>query len=81
MYEHRYLENIKKLYKYAVECDYHQQYKAIIESAIVSTPEEFNYKLPLSLDKSELDKKTSARKSPRQFSNVFDIKQKMLSAG
>ena len=43
MYENRYLENIKKLYKYAFKCDCQQQYKAIIESVMVSTPEGFNY--------------------------------------
>ena len=39
MYEHRYLENIKSLYKYAGKHDNRQQYKAIIEAAMVSTPE------------------------------------------
>ena len=43
MYENRCLENIKKLYKYAFKCDCQQQYKAIIESVMVSTPEGFNY--------------------------------------
>ena len=39
MYEHRCLENIKSLYKYAGKHDNRQQYKAIIEAAMVSTPE------------------------------------------
>ena len=38
-YEQRCLENIKKLYKIAGKCDYQQQYKAIIKSCMVSTPE------------------------------------------
>ena len=37
MYEHRFLENIKKLYKYAVKFDDQQPYKSIIEAAMVST--------------------------------------------
>ena len=40
-YEHICLENIKKLYKYSGKCDNQQQYKAIIETAMVSTTEEF----------------------------------------
>ena len=32
MYEHRCLENIKKLYKSDSKCDNQQQYKAILEA-------------------------------------------------
>ena len=32
VYEHRLLENIKKLYKSARKCDNQKQYKAIIEA-------------------------------------------------
>ena len=39
IYEHRFLENIKNLYKSAGKCDDQQHYKAIIESETVSTPE------------------------------------------
>ena len=42
MCEHRCMENIKKLYKSAVNFDYQKQYKAIIEAATVSTPEGFS---------------------------------------
>ena len=41
MYEDRYLKNIKKLYKSTVKYDDGQQYKAIIESSMVSNPELF----------------------------------------
>ena len=37
--EHIYLENIKKLYKSSVKFGYQQQYKSIIETYIVSSPE------------------------------------------
>ena len=33
------IENINKLYKYSGKCDYQQQYKAILEAEMVSTPE------------------------------------------
>ena len=39
LYEHKCLENIKKLYKQAGKCDDQQQFKDIIETAMVSTPE------------------------------------------
>ena len=36
MYEHSFLENIKKWYKSAGKCEYHQQqYKAIIEASMI----------------------------------------------
>ena len=41
IYEHRCLENIKKLYKYSGKCDDWQQYKAILEAAMVSTTSVF----------------------------------------
>ena len=47
MYEHRCLENIKKLYKSAGKCHYQHQYKAIIEASIVSTPEGGTEKSPM----------------------------------
>ena len=37
LYEHRCMDNIKKLYKNAGKCDYQHQYKGIIEAATVST--------------------------------------------
>ena len=48
MYEHVFLENIKKLYKYYGKCDDKKQYKAIIEAEMVSTPWGFNDNRPIS---------------------------------
>ena len=48
MYEHRYLENVKKLYKSAVKCDDQQQYKAIIVSTMVSTTDGGTNNIPMS---------------------------------
>ena len=41
LFEHIWLQNIKKLYKYAGKCDNQQQLKEILEAAMVSTPEGF----------------------------------------
>ena len=35
MYEHQCLENIKKIYKSTGKCDYQQQYKTILETAMI----------------------------------------------
>ena len=48
MYKHRCLENIKKLFKSSGKCNDQQQYKAIIESLMVSTPEGFTDKILMS---------------------------------
>ena len=39
MYEHRRMENIKELYKNYDKCNNQRQYKKIIESVMVSTPD------------------------------------------
>ena len=39
IHEHKCLENIKTLYKQAGKCDSYQQFKDILEFAMVSTPE------------------------------------------
>ena len=39
LYEHKCLQNIKKLYKRSSKCDNQQQLKDIIEFDVVSTPE------------------------------------------
>ena len=48
LYEHKCLENIKKLYKYAGKCDYQQQFKDILEDTIISTPDGFIDGIPIS---------------------------------
>ena len=47
IYEHKCLENIKKLYKQAGKCDNQQQFKDIFEAAMVSTPEGFTNNSPI----------------------------------
>ena len=41
LFEHKFIQNIKKLYKYAGKCDDQQQLKYILEDAMVSTTELF----------------------------------------
>ena len=48
IYEHGCLENIKKLYTYDGKWYYQQHYKAIIEIAMVSTPDILNYNIIMS---------------------------------
>ena len=38
-FEHRCMNNIKKIYQHAGKCDYQQNLKDIIYAAILSTPE------------------------------------------
>ena len=62
MYEHRCLENIKKLYKSASKCDNQNQYKSILEAVMVSTTEIFTENSTMSPGLSMTYKNPSARK-------------------
>ena len=76
MYEHRCLENIKKLYKNSVKCDNQQQKKEIIEAEMVSTPEGFTDISKMSPSQSVTAKIPSARKPLNQFLEALDVKHK-----
>ena len=80
LYEHKCLENIKKLYKQAGKCDDHQQFKDIIEVAMVSTPEGFTDNSSIYPRTSTPVKKLSAQKSLCMFTNVLDVKKNCLSS-
>ena len=71
IYEHKCLENIKTLYKQAGKCDNQQQFKDILEAAMVSTPEGFTNNSRISPMKSSPVKKRSAQKSLCMFTNVL----------
>ena len=62
IYEHKCLENIKILYKQAGKCDDQQQFKDIIEAAMVSTPEGFTDNIPIYPMTSTPINKPNARK-------------------
>ena len=75
-FEHRCMNNIKKIYQHAGKCDYQQNLKDIIEAAILSTPEGFtdnshNVHMP-----STPVKKPSYRKSLCLFTNILNVKPK-----
>ena len=74
MYEHRCLENIKKLYRSAGTFDEQQQFGSIIEAAMVSNLDGFTYDSPVSPRQSMTVKNPSARKSIHQFLDALDIK-------
>ena len=76
IYEHKCLENIKKLYKQAGKCDEQQQFKYIVQDAMVSTPEGFTNNSPISPKTSTPVKKPSAQKSLYMFTNVLDVKKR-----
>ena len=76
VYEHRCLGKIKKLYKNADKYNYQQQYKAIIEAAMVSTNEIGTGNSLMSPSQSVTVKNPIARKSLRQFLEALDVKYK-----
>ena len=76
LYEHKCLQNVKKLYKYAGKYDNQKQLKDIIEVSTVSTPQLFTDNSPISPMISTPVKKTSSRKSLCLFTNILDMKNK-----
>ena len=78
IYEHKCLENIKKLYKQTGKCEDQQQFKDILEANMVSTTKGFTYNSPISPMTSSPVKKPSARKSLCMLTNVLDVKKYCL---
>ena len=76
VYEHKCLENIKKLYKQAGKCDYQQQFKYILEAAMVYNPEVFTDNGPISPMNPTPVKKPRALKSLCMFTNILDVNKK-----
>ena len=76
LYEHKRLENIKKIYKQAGKCDDQQQFKDFLEADMVYTPEVFTNNSPISLMTSAPVKKPSVRKSLCMFTNILEVKSK-----
>ena len=74
LYEHRCLENIKKLYKSAGKCDDQNQQKEIIEAAMVSNTEGFTDNSPISSGSYVTVKQPNTWKTLCQFSETLDIK-------
>ena len=75
-FEHKILNNIKKIYQHAGKCDNQQNLKDILYTAMVSTPEGVTYGIPNVPMISTPVKKASDRKSLCLFINIFDVKNK-----
>ena len=73
-FEHRCMNNIKKIYQHAGKCDYQQNLKDILEYALLSTPEVFTDNSPDVHMPSTPVKKPSARKVLCLFTNILDVK-------
>ena len=72
-FEHKCLNNIKKIYQHAGKCDDQQNIKDVLDAVMVSTPEEVIdeiYNIPMT---STPVKKPSAGKSLYLFTNILNI--------
>ena len=69
------MKKIEKLYKQAGKCDDQQQFKYILDAAMVSTPEGFTNNSPISPMTSTPVKKPSKRKPHCMFTKVFYVKK------
>ena len=67
---------MKKLYKHAGKCDNQQQFKDILEAAMIPTPEGFTNNRPRYPMTPIPIKKPSTIKSLCVFTNILDVKDK-----
>ena len=65
----------KNICQYAGNCDDQQNFKDILEAAMVSTPQEIFYDSPILYTTQTTVKKPSAGKSLCLFTNIFDVKK------
>ena len=75
-FEHRCMNNIKKIYQHAGKCDDQQNLKDIIDAAILSTPEGVTDNSLNVHMSSKPVKKPSASKSLRLFTKILDVNPK-----
>ena len=75
-FEHRCMNNIKKIYQQAGKCDYQQNLKDIIDADILSTLEGVTDNSPNVHMISTPVKKPSASKSLCLFTNILDVQPK-----
>ena len=75
-FEHRCMNNIKKIYQHAGKCDDKQNLKDIIDADIISTPEGVTDNSPNVHMASTPVKKPSSRKSLYLFTNILDFQPK-----
>ena len=70
------MNNIRKIYQNTGKCDDQQNLKDVIDSDMVSTPEEFIDNSPNVHMASTPVKKPSVSKSLCLFTNILDVKKK-----
>ena len=75
-FEHRCMNNIKKIHQNAGKYDDKRNLKDILEAALLSTPEGFTNNSPNVHMPSTPVKKPSARKTLCLFTNILDVKPK-----
>ena len=76
-FEHRCINNIKKIYQHAGKYDDQQKIKDILEAALIYTPEGLTDNSPNVHMPSTPVKKPSAMKSLCLFTNILDVKHKI----
>ena len=75
-FEHRCMNNIKKIYQHAGKCDDQQNLKDILEASLLSTTEGFTYNSPNVHMESSPVENISAIKSLFLFTNILYVKPK-----
>ena len=70
--------NTKTLYNNADFCDYKQKFKVIIETSMISPPEELSNNIPMEVSSIVNTNNTCAIKQICQFSELFDVNKKNL---
>ena len=75
-FEHKFMNNIKKIYQHAGKCEDQQNLKNILDTAMVSNPEVVTNNSPNVPMTSTPVKKPSDRKSLCLFTNLLDVKNK-----
>ena len=75
-FEHKCMNNIKKIYQHAGKCDDQQNLKDILYADMVSTTEGVAYNIPNVPTPSTPVNKKSASKSLCLFTNILDVKTK-----
>ena len=75
-FEHKCMNNIKKINQHVGKCEYQKKIKDILDAAMVLTPEGVIDNITNVHMKSKPVKKTSARKSLCLFTNILDVKKR-----
>ena len=76
LFEHKCLNDIKKVYQHTGKCDDQQTFKDILEAAMVSTLEEITDDSPSLPMTQTTFQKPNARKLLCLFTTIFDVKER-----